>query len=136
MGLAPLGDGCLVGAGGGGDELDDHIQRHRGGVDHQVVQGRVGRVAPVEAADVGGAGLVGRTQTLPRLLVADAFDRGSLDGAAIGRAVQPDMKAAVLAEHDRRGPAQDHAAAGGEQATDPGLAVAAQALVLVVGGWR
>ena len=46
------------------------------------------------------------------------------------------MEAAVLAEHDRRGPAQDHAAAGGEQAVDPGFAVAAQVLVLVVGGRR
>ena len=32
-----LGDGCLVGAGGGEDELGDGIQRYRGGVDHQVV---------------------------------------------------------------------------------------------------
>jgi hypothetical protein len=35
--LALLGDGCLVGAGGGEDELGDGIQRYRGGVDHQVV---------------------------------------------------------------------------------------------------
>src|SRR5689334_4123433 len=35
--LALLGDGCLVGAGGGEDELGDGIHRYRGGVDHQVV---------------------------------------------------------------------------------------------------
>src|SRR5262249_56874099 len=28
--LTPLGGGCLVGAGGGGDELDDRIQGYRG----------------------------------------------------------------------------------------------------------
>ena len=39
-----------MGAGGGDDELEDRIQGHRGGVDHQVVQGRVGRVASVQAA--------------------------------------------------------------------------------------
>src|SRR5580698_3252858 len=71
--LAPLGDGCLMGAGGGDDELDDRIQGHRGGVDHQVVQRRVGRVAPVQAANVGVAGLVGRAQALPRLLRTDAL---------------------------------------------------------------
>ena len=73
---------------------------------------------------------------VPGLLLADALDRGALGDAALGRAVQPDVKAAVLAEHDRRRPAQDHAAAAGEQAVDPGLAVAAQVLVLVVGGRR
>jgi len=35
--LAPLGYGCLGGAGGGEDDLGDGIQRYRGGVDHQVV---------------------------------------------------------------------------------------------------
>jgi len=45
--LAPLGDRCLVGAGGCDDEIDDRIQGYRRGVDHQVVQGRVGRVASV-----------------------------------------------------------------------------------------
>jgi hypothetical protein len=134
--LAPLGDGCLVGAGGGDDELDDRIEGHRGGVDHQVVQGRVGRVAPVQPADVGVAGLVGRAQAVPRMLLSDALDHSALGGAAGGRAVEPDVEAAVLAEHDRRRPAQDHAAPAGQQALDPGLAVAAQVLVLVVGGWR
>src|SRR5262249_34402885 len=47
VGFAPFGVGCLVGVGGGDDELDDGVQGYRGGVDHQVVQGRVGRVAPV-----------------------------------------------------------------------------------------
>jgi len=66
-------------------------------------------------------------------------DCGALGRAAAGRAVEADVEAAVLAEHDRRGPAQDHAAAGGgEQAVDPGFAVAAQVFVLVVvdgGDW-
>src|SRR5215472_9151927 len=66
-----------------------------------------------------------------------AARRRSLADAALGRAVQPDVKAAVLAEHDRRRPAQDHPAAAGQQAVNPRLAVAAQVLVLVVGGrWR
>ena len=72
-----------MGAGGGDDELDDRVQGHRGGVDYQVVQGRVGRVAPVQAADVGGAGLVGRAQALSGLFLADAFDGGSLDDASL-----------------------------------------------------
>src|SRR2546427_244633 len=73
----------------------------------------------------------------PGLVLADAFDCGALGRAAAGRAVEADVEAAVLAEHDRRGPAQDHAAVGGgEQAVDPGFAVAAQVLVLVVGGRR
>ena len=74
-----------MGAGGGDDELDDRVQGHRGGVDYQVVQGRVGRVAPVQAADVGGAGLVGRAQARTGLLLADALDRGAL-GASQGPA--------------------------------------------------
>jgi hypothetical protein len=100
-------------------------------------QGRVGRVAPVQAADVGGAGLVGRAQALPGVLLADALDHGALGDAAAGRAVQPDVEAAVPAEHDRRRPFQHHPAArGGQQPVDPGLAVAAQLVVLVVGGRR
>src|SRR5262249_41079841 len=80
---------------------------------------------------------VGRAQAAPRVLLTDAFDRGSLDDAAIGRAVQPDVKAAVLAEHDCRRAAQDHAAAAvGEQAVEPRLAVAAPGLGLGGGGRR
>ena len=51
-------------------------------------------------------------------------------------ALQPDVEAAVLAEHHRRGPAEDHAAALGQQAVDLGLGAAPQVVVLVAGGER
>src|SRR5215467_1942748 len=113
----------LVGANGGKNELDDGIKRDRSGVDDQVIQGRVARVDAVEPADVGATGSVSRTQAYPGLLLADALDHGALGDAAAWRAVQPDVEAAVLAEHDRRSPAQDHPAAGAKQPVDPGLAV-------------
>ncbi len=134
--FASLGNGCLVGARGRDDELDDRIQGNRSGVDYQVVQGCVGRVASVQAADVGRARLISRAQAVLRLFLADAFDRRSLHDAAFGWAVEADVIAAVLAEHDRRSPPEDHAAAAGQQLVYPGLAMAAQTLVLVVGGWR
>jgi len=63
-----------MGARGDEDELDDRVQGYRGGVDHQVVQARVGRVGAVEAADVGDAGLVGRAQA-PVGLLENASER-------------------------------------------------------------
>ncbi len=52
-----VGDGG-VGLAGGEDQLDDGVDGYGGAVDDQVVVGAVVGVGPVEAADVGGAGLV------------------------------------------------------------------------------
>jgi hypothetical protein len=52
-----------------------------------------------------------------------------------GRAVEPDVVAAVPAEHDRGGAAEDHAAAAaGEEGADSGLGAGPQVFVLVAGG--
>src|ERR1700689_4017807 len=90
---------------------------------------RVGGVGAVQAADVGGARPVGRLHVAAGILLADALDRGALHDAEAGRAVEPHVEAAVLAEHHRRAAAQDHARARGRQAADVALAVAAQVLV-------
>src|SRR4051794_40927609 len=52
------------------DELHDRRQRDRGGVDGEVVVGRIARVGAVEVADVGLAGAVGLAQV--------ALDRGAV----------------------------------------------------------
>ena len=70
------------------------------------------------------------------MLLADALDHGALGDAAVGRAVQPDVEAAVPAEYHRSGAAEDHAPAVGYQVVDPGLGAAPQVLVLVTGGER
>src|ERR1700677_4599804 len=74
-----------LGADAGQDELGDGVQRYRGGVDDQVIQGCVGRIAAVQAADISVAGPVGRGQPRPGLLLADALDHGALGGAEGGR---------------------------------------------------
>src|ERR1700691_6530494 len=88
---------------------------------------RVGGVGAVQAADVGGARPVGRLHVAAGILLAAALDRGALHDAEAGRAVEPHVEAAVLAEHHRRAAAQDHAR--GRQAADVALAVAAEGLL-------
>ena len=97
-----------------------------------MVMTRVGGVGAVQAADVSGAGPVGRVHVTAGLLRADALDLGALNDAEAWRPVKPHVEPAVIAEHHRGASAQDHARARGRQAADVLLAVAAQALVLTV----
>ena len=97
---------------------------------------RVGRIGPVQPADVGVAGPVGRLQMTAGLVHANPLDRGALDDARLRRPVQPDVEPAALAEHDRRAPAEDHALAGVAQPEDVLLAVPAEIVVLMPGRRR
>jgi uncharacterized protein len=115
------------------DQLGDRLKRDRGGVDDQVVVPGIGRVGPVQAADVGVASPVGGLQVASGLVRSDCLDRGPLHDAEVGRPVEAHVEALVLAEHDRRPAAEDHARVLGRHPPDVFLAVPAQALVLVVG---
>jgi len=115
------------------DDLSDGLQRDRGGIDHEVVKGRFGRVGTVKAVDVGGAGFVGRTHACRGLLLSDALDHGSLGGPAVRWAVEPHVEAEVLTEDYRRRSAENHARAVGREAADPGLGAAAQVFLQQVG---
>lgn len=97
---------------------------------------RIGGVGAVQAAHVGRAGPVGHGHVLARLVAADPFDLGPLKQPELRRPVQPHVEPVVTAEHDRRGPAQDHARVGTGHPADAFLAVGAQGVVMTEGRRR
>jgi hypothetical protein len=101
-----------------------------------VVEPRVGRIDPVEPVHVGVAGAVGRVPVTARLVKPDPLDRGALGDARLERAVEPHVEAAVLAQHDRRPPAEDHALAGRAHPQDVPLAVPPKVRVLMLNRQR
>jgi hypothetical protein len=118
------------------DDLGDGVEGERGGVDHQMVVARVGRLGSIEAAHVSVAGPVGHVPVTAGLVLADPLDGGALRDAESRRPVESHVEPAALAEHHRRAPAQDHARVGVGQAADALFAVAAEVLFLAGGRRR
>ena len=94
------------------------------------------RVGPVEAAYVGRASFIGRLHSCPGLVDADALNCGALRQSEVGRAVETDVKAALVAEHNGGRPAQhDASTAGGQRQHVLFGGVADFVVVLKVRGW-
>ena len=103
------------------DEVGAGVELEHGGVEHQVVVAGVARVALVEVLHVSLPGAVGLGRQLAGLLLVDALEAHRPLHPSLERPVEAHVqRTRVVAQHDGRGSAQDHAAVGpGDLLQDP-----------------
>ena len=105
--------------GGDREQLNARLDRNRGGIDHEVVEPRVTDIDVVEVAEIGQVGTVGLRQSGAGRGLVDPLEPDRLIDPPVDGTVEANAQhAGILLQHDRAGPTDDHAGAGGRVRID------------------